>query len=72
MRRICPINTLLIVKDHPYICKLYEIIDDPNQQKLYLIVEYSKNGSIQKKVEKIFKQERKKRKTADANEVRKP
>ena len=26
--------------DHPYIAKLYEIINDPNQQKLYLIIEY--------------------------------
>lgn len=48
--------------DHPYICRLYEIIDDPSQAKLYLIIEYSKHGSVEKKIEKAFKQERKKRK----------
>ena len=32
--------------DHPYICKMYEIIDDPNQHKIYLIIEYSKQGSV--------------------------
>ena len=41
--------------DHPYISKLYEIIDDPNQHKLYLIIEYSKLGSLERKVEKLQK-----------------
>ena len=39
--------------DHPYVSKLYEIIDDPNQHKLYLILEYSKQGSVERKVEKL-------------------
>lgn len=47
--------------DHPYICKLYEIIDDPAQNKLYLIIEYCKQGSVEKKIGKLYKQERKKR-----------
>ena len=47
--------------DHPYISKLYEIIDDPTQQKLYLIIEYSKQGSVERKIEKLYKQDRKKR-----------
>ena len=49
--------------DHPYIAKLYEIINDPNQHKLYLIIEYSKNGSVEKKIEKLYKQERRARRT---------
>ena len=28
---------------HPYIVKLIEIIDDPQQEKQYLILEYVKN-----------------------------
>ena len=32
--------------DHPYILKLYEIIDDPTVHKLYLIIEYIKQGSV--------------------------
>eukprot|EP00353_Schmidingerella_taraikaensis_P002846 CAMPEP_0185586144 /NCGR_PEP_ID=MMETSP0434-20130131/42779_1 /TAXON_ID=626734 ORGANISM="Favella taraikaensis, Strain Fe Narragansett Bay" /NCGR_SAMPLE_ID=MMETSP0434 /ASSEMBLY_ACC=CAM_ASM_000379 /LENGTH=78 /DNA_ID=CAMNT_0028207045 /DNA_START=14 /DNA_END=246 /DNA_ORIENTATION=+ len=47
--------------DHPYICKLYEIIDDPTQHKLYLIIEHMKQGSVERKIEKVYKQERKKR-----------
>lgn len=48
--------------DHPFICKLYEIIDDPNQHKLYLIIEYSKQGSLERKVDKIYKADRRKAK----------
>lgn len=36
--------------DHPYILKLYEIIDDPTEQKLYLITDFVKNGNLEKKV----------------------
>ena len=36
--------------DHPYILKLYEIIDDPESQKLYLIIELVRNGSLVKRV----------------------
>ena len=31
---------------HPNICKLLEVIDDPEANKLYLIMEYIKNGSL--------------------------
>lgn len=34
--------------DHPYILKLYEIIDDPAESKTYLIIDYVKNGSLVK------------------------
>ena len=36
--------------DHPYVLKLYEIIDDPENQKLYLIIELVRNGSLVKRV----------------------
>lgn len=36
--------------DHPYILKLYEIIDDPTEKKLYLITDFVKNGNLEKKV----------------------
>ena len=39
--------------DHPYILKLYEIINDPQQPKIYLIIEHSKHGSVERKVEKL-------------------
>lgn len=34
---------------HPNICKLFEIIDDPDDEKLYLIMEYVKKGAINSK-----------------------
>ena len=36
--------------DHPNLVKLYEIIDDPKEKKLYLITEYVKNGTLEKRV----------------------
>lgn len=36
--------------DHPYLIKLYEIIDDPREKKLYIITEYVKKGNLEKKV----------------------
>lgn len=32
--------------DHPHIVHLYEIIDDPKHEKLYLITEFVTNGTI--------------------------
>jgi [calcium/calmodulin-dependent protein kinase] kinase len=32
--------------DHPNIVRLYEIIDDPDDDKLYIITELVKNGSL--------------------------
>ena len=32
--------------NHPNIVKLYEIIDDPKHDKLYLITEFIKNGTL--------------------------
>ena len=31
---------------HPNIIKLYEVLDNPNQEKIYLILEYAHNGNI--------------------------
>lgn len=36
--------------DHPHLVKLYEIIDDPKEKKLYLITEFVKKGNLEKKV----------------------
>jgi [calcium/calmodulin-dependent protein kinase] kinase len=36
--------------DHPFILKLFEIIDDPNEKKLYLITEFVKNGNLVKRI----------------------
>jgi len=36
--------------DHPHIVKLYEIIDDPQKKKLYLITELVKKGNLERKV----------------------
>jgi serine/threonine protein kinase len=36
--------------DHPHLVKLYEIIDDPKEKKLYLITELVKKGTLEKKV----------------------
>jgi serine/threonine protein kinase len=38
--------------DHPNIIKLFEIIDDPNDSKLYLITEFVKNGSLAARIRK--------------------
>ena len=31
--------------NHPHVLKLYEIIDDPNAKKLYLITELASRGN---------------------------
>ena len=36
--------------DHPYIVKLYEIIDYSSANKLYLITEFVKKGNLYNKV----------------------
>jgi len=36
--------------DHPYIIKLLEIINDPDFHKLYLVMEYSFNGSLTRRI----------------------
>lgn len=35
--------------EHPNVVRLYEVIDDPKADKLYIIMEYLKNGSLQSK-----------------------
>ena len=32
--------------DHPNIINMIEIIDDPNQEKIYMIMDYAELGSI--------------------------
>lgn len=36
--------------DHPHLVKLYEIIDDPHQHKLYLITEFVSKGTLKHRV----------------------
>jgi calcium/calmodulin-dependent protein kinase kinase 2 len=36
--------------NHPHILKMFEIIDDPNENKLYLIMEFVKNGNLAKRI----------------------
>jgi serine/threonine protein kinase len=36
--------------DHPNIVNLIEILDDPSVDKLYIIMEYVKNGSLMRKL----------------------
>lgn len=48
-------NIGLILKDHPNIVKLFEVIDDPNEDKLYLIMELVKKGAVLSKT--YWKQE---------------
>jgi len=38
--------------DHSNIVKLYEVLDDPTVDKLYIIMEYVKNGSLLSKLAK--------------------
>ena len=38
--------------DHPNIVNLVEVLDDPSVDKLYIIMEYVKNGSLMKKTQK--------------------
>lgn len=35
--------------DHPNIVTLYEVIDDPDNDKLYLIMEFVKKGAVNSK-----------------------
>ena len=32
--------------DHPHIVKLYEVIDDPDDHKIYMVMEYMQKGAI--------------------------
>ncbi len=32
--------------DHPYVIKLYEVLDDPQNDKLYLIMEYAEEKQL--------------------------
>ena len=36
--------------DHPNIVRLYETIDDPTHDKLYLITELVKNGTLEQRI----------------------
>jgi SNF1-activating kinase 1 len=36
--------------DHPNVLSLIEIIDDESHHKLYLVMDYIKNGSLAKKI----------------------
>lgn len=32
--------------DHPHLVKLFEVIDDPDDKKIYMVMEYMQKGSI--------------------------
>jgi [calcium/calmodulin-dependent protein kinase] kinase len=38
--------------DHPNVLTLYEIIDDPNIEKLYIITDFIKNGNLSERMQK--------------------
>ena len=38
--------------DHKHVVKLFEIIDDPQSHKIYIITEFVKNGSLSDKLRK--------------------
>jgi [calcium/calmodulin-dependent protein kinase] kinase len=38
--------------DHPNVLKLFEIIDNPAESKLYLITEFVKNGTLASRIRK--------------------
>ena len=38
--------------DHENVVKLYEVLDDPSVDKLYIVMEYVKNGSLISKLGK--------------------
>ena len=45
-------ETIIMKKmGHPYIIKLIEIIDDPDNKKLYLIQELIRNKDLQRKID---------------------
>lgn len=35
---------------HPNICNLHEVIDDPEEDNLYLIMEYVKKGALNSQI----------------------
>ena len=37
--------------DHPNICRLHEVIDDPSDHKLYLVLEFVKGGEVMNRVD---------------------
>jgi serine/threonine protein kinase len=36
--------------NHENVFKLYEVIDDPNEDKLYIITEFVRNGTLEARV----------------------
>jgi serine/threonine protein kinase len=38
--------------DHPHVVNLIEVLDDPTVDKLYIIMEFVKNGSLMNKLAK--------------------
>ena len=45
--------------NHPYILKLYEVIDDPTERRLFLITDYIKEGNLTTKIDQAYgKQQR--------------
>jgi [calcium/calmodulin-dependent protein kinase] kinase len=49
MKKVSFISTIFIKISHPNIVQLFEVIDDPNEDKLYMVMEYMERGSIQSK-----------------------
>jgi len=40
------IHFYLLNKDHPNVVTLFELIDDVNSDKIYLVLEYIKKGAL--------------------------
>ena len=53
----CVVEELKVLQrlQHPNIIWLYEIIDDPKQDSLFLVTEYHSNGSLGQQLEKLNK-----------------
>lgn len=47
---------VLKMLDHPNIVRLYETIDDPAHDKLFLITEFVKNGTLESRIANKNKQ----------------
>ncbi len=41
---------ILKMLDHPNIVRLFETIDDPSNDKLYLVTEFVKNGNLEERI----------------------
>ena len=43
---------VIIFKNHENVVRLHEVLDDPTADKLYIVMEFVKNGSLQSAINK--------------------